>query len=131
MRRLAPAEVHAARAHRQRLAPSQQGRDDEDYLQIVRALGPLRPPSHAYPGTPVLLHDRFNGDVIATAERVRREGWVFKGRFNSGLVAYVATDEVGLYRAAFARPLRAGEDTERIIGVLGSEGPLHRSTAAT
>ncbi len=125
-------QIHALRAQRQYLAPSVRGSSDTDYLTILRALGPLRPPAHAFPGTPALLAERHRSPhegPLVVAERVRRQGRVVKGRFQHGHVAYVALEDVPLYWAAFCLPLEPHvlSAEGRVLETLEREGPLHKT----
>ncbi|HWG83872.1 MAG TPA: crosslink repair DNA glycosylase YcaQ family protein [Deinococcales bacterium] len=130
--RLDREELRAARAHAQYLTAARRGVNDADYLEVLRALGPMRPPAHAFPGTPVLLHDRHEGDPVGTAERVRRERRVLKGRFQHGHVAYVAAEDLALYAAAFARPIPGdlAGPAAAVVETLEREGPMHRADLA-
>ncbi|HEX7005002.1 MAG TPA: crosslink repair DNA glycosylase YcaQ family protein [Trueperaceae bacterium] len=129
-----PEQILAARAVRHHLTPSSRGSSDSDYLEIVGQLGPLRPPSFEFPGTPVVLFDRHEDAAGSSAqevgERIRRQRLVFKGRFQGGKVAYVRTSDVPIYLAAFRRerPLTGPERV--VLEVLESEGPLHKSDLA-
>ena len=131
---LKPAQIHAARAARQHLTASTRGSSDTDYLEILRRLAPMRPPSYEYPGTPVCLFDRHepsDGSSEKTVgERVRREGLVIKGRFQHGHIAYVPSDEMPLFIGAFrkAKSLRwdGAWDQETVLETLQREGPLQK-----
>jgi hypothetical protein len=124
------ARIQAVRAARQHLAPSTRGRTEADYLRFVRELGPVRPPAYEFPGTPAVLFDRFDEDMRALAERVRRKGKVFKGRFQHGNIAYVALADLNLYWSAFRKEAGHGADERRILETLERSGPLHRSDLA-
>jgi hypothetical protein len=127
---LRPAQVHAARAVRQYLAPSTRGSSDADYLEILRNLAPMRPPSYEFPGTPVCLHDRHessDGSSEKTVgERVRREGLVIKGRFQHNHIAYVPSDEMPLFIGTFRKTKLLGWDEETVLETLQREGPLQK-----
>jgi hypothetical protein len=127
---LTSSQIHAARASRQSLTPSTRGSSDADYLEILRRLAPMRPPSYEFPGTPVCLHDRHessDGSSEKTvAERVRREGLAIKGRFQHGHIAYVPSDEMPLFIAAFRKTKSFGWDEETVLETLQREGPLHK-----
>ena len=94
----------------------------------------MRPPSYEFPGTPVVLFDRHTDAAGSTpqevGERVRRQRLVFKGRFQGGRVAYVRTEDVPLYLAAFRRERIQGDAARRVLSVLESEGPLHKTDLA-
>ena len=127
---LTPAQIHAARAAKQFLTPSTRGSSDADYLEILRHLAPMRPPSYEFPGTPVCLHDRHessDGSSEKTVgERVRRDGLVIKGRFQHGHIAYVPSDEMPLFIGAFRKTKGFGWDEQTVLESLQREGPLHK-----
>jgi hypothetical protein len=131
---LKPSQIHAARAVRQFLAPSTQGSSDADYLEILRTLAPMRPPSYEFPGTPVCLFDRHESSDGSSAqtvgERVRREGLVIKGRFQHGHIAYVPSDEMPLFIGAFRKSKNLGWDEETVLETLEREGPLQKKDLA-
>jgi hypothetical protein len=130
MRKLQPAQIHAARAHRQFLTPSTRGSSDGDYLEILRALAPMRPCPYVFPGTPVCLDDRHEASDGSSSqvvgERVRRDGLVLKARFQHGNVGYVPTDEMPLFIAAFRKAKTLGWDDEVVLETLQREGPLQK-----
>ncbi len=130
MKKLTPKQIHAARAARQFLTPSTRGSSDSDYLEIVRALAPMRPPSYEFPGTPVCLHDRHvpsdGGNEKSVAERVRREGLVVKSRFQHGHVGYVPSDEMPLFVGAFKKTRGLSWDDSAVLETLQREGPLQK-----
>jgi hypothetical protein len=130
MKKLTPAQIHATRAARQFLAPSRRGSSDSDYLEILRTLAPMRPPSYEFPGTPVCLHDRHVASDGASektvGERVRREGLVVKGRFQHGNIAYVPADEMRLFIGAFKKSKGLGWDDTAVLETLQREGPLQK-----
>jgi Winged helix DNA-binding domain len=127
---LKPAQIHAARAAKQFLTPSARGSSDTDYLEILRSLAPMRPPSYEFPGTPVCLFDRHESSDGSSeqvvGERVRREGLVIKGRFQHGHIAYVPKDEMPLFIAAFRKTKSLGWDEETVLETLQREGPLQK-----
>ena len=127
---LRPAQIHATRAARQSLTPSTRGSSDADYLEILRRLAPMRPPSYEFPGTPVCLHDRHESSDGASektvGERVRRDGLVIKGRFQHGHIAYVPSDEMPLFIGAFRKTKSHGWDEESVLETLQREGPLQK-----
>jgi Winged helix DNA-binding domain len=131
---LTPAQIHAARAAKQFLAPSTRGSADTDYLEILRRLAPMRPPSYEFPGTPVCLFDRHessNGSSEqVVGERVRREGLVIKGRFQHGHIAYVPSAEMPLFIGAFRKTKSLGWDDETVLETLQREGPLQKKDLA-
>ena len=120
----------AVRQARQFLALSRRGETDGEYLTILAALAPIRPPSFVFPGTPVCLCGRHADPGPATGERVRRAGLVVKARFQHGLVAYVPRKDIGLYAAAYARPFQEDLLGLAVLDVLRAEGPLPRSLIA-
>ena len=130
MKKLTPAQIHATRAARQFLAPSKQGSSDSDYLEILRTLAPMRPPSYEFPGTPVCLYDRHvASDGLSekvVAERVRREGLTVKSRFQHGNVGYVPTDEMPLFIGAFRKSRGLTWDDSAVLESLQREGPLQK-----
>jgi Winged helix DNA-binding domain len=127
---LTPAHIHAARAAKQFLAPSTRGSSDADYLEILRKLAPMRPPSYEFPGTPVCLFDRHEpsdgSSEQVVGERVRRDGLVIKGRFQHGHIAYVPSDEMPLFIGAFRKTKALGWDEETVLETLQREGPLQK-----
>jgi Winged helix DNA-binding domain len=127
---LKPAHIHAARAARQFLTSPTRGSSDADYLEILRSLAPMRPPSYEFPGTPVCLFDRHESSDGASektvGERVRREGLVIKGRFQHGHIAYVPNDEMPLFIGAFRKTKSLGWDEETVLETLQREGPLQK-----
>ena len=127
---LKPTQIHAARAARQFLTPSSRGSSDTDYLEILRKLAPMRPPSYEFPGTPVCLHDRHESSDGSSeqvvGERVRREGLVIKGRFQHGHIAYVPSDEMPLFIGAFRKTKPLGWNEETVLETLQREGPLQK-----
>ena len=127
---LTPAQIHAARAARQFLTLSTRGSSDADYLEILRRLAPMRPPSYEFPGTPVCLFDRHEPSDGASektvGERVRRDGLVIKGRFQHGHIAYVPSDEMPLFIGAFRKGKNLGWDEETVLETLQREGPLQK-----
>jgi Winged helix DNA-binding domain len=127
---LKPAHIHAARAARQFLTPSTRGSSEPDYLEILRKLAPMRPPSYEFPGTPVCLFDRHESSDGSSeqvvGERVRREGLVIKGRFQHGHIAYVPSDEMPLFIGAFRKTKPLGWDEETVLETLQREGPLQK-----
>ena len=127
---LTPAQIHAARAARQFLTPSTRGSSDADYLETLRRLAPMRPPSYEFPGTPVCLFDRHEPSDGASqktvGERVRRDGLVIKGRFQHGHIAYVPSDEMPLFIGAFRKSKNLGWDEETVLETLQREGPLQK-----
>jgi hypothetical protein len=131
---LKPAQIHAARAARQCLTPSTRGSSDTDYLEILRRIAPMRPPSYEFPGTPVCLFDRHepsDGSSEQTVgERVRREGLVIKGRFQHGNIAYVPSDEMPLFIGAFRKNKNLGWDDTVLLETLQREGPLQKKDLA-
>lgn len=131
---ISPGRILAARAARQHLTASARGSSDTDYLRILGELAPMRPPSHEFPGTPVLLFDRHEDAAGATplevGERVRRARRVFKGRFQGGRVAYVPTDDVPLYLAAYRKDRGLSLAAESVLAALEREGPLHKADIA-
>ncbi len=130
MKMLKPQQIHATRAARQFLTPSTRGSSDSDYLEILRALAPMRPPSYEFPGTPVGLYDRHNASDGSSektvGERVRREGLVVKSRFQHGNVAYVPTDEMPLFIGAFKKSKGLSWDDSAVLETLQREGPLQK-----
>ncbi len=134
MKKLVPKQIHAARAARQFLTPSSRGSSDLDYLEILRSLAPMRPPSYEFPGTPVCLHDRHissdGASEKSVAERVRREGLVVKSRFQHGHVGYVPSDEMPLYIGAFKKSKSLSWDDSAVLETLGREGPLQKKDLA-
>jgi Winged helix DNA-binding domain len=130
MKTLNPKQIHAARAARQFLTPSTRGSSDSDYLEIVRALAPMRPPSYEFPGTPVCLHDRHipsdGSSEKIVGERVRREGLVVKSRFQHGNVGYVPSDEMPLFVGAFKKSKGLSWDDSAVLETLQREGPLQK-----
>lgn len=130
MKKLTPQQIHAVRAARQFLTPSTRGSSDSDYLEIVRALAPMRPPSYEFPGTPVCLHDRHvpsDGSSEKTVgERVRREGLVVKSRFQHGNVGYVPSIAMPLFVGAFKKSKALSWDDSAVLETLQREGPLHK-----
>ncbi len=130
MKKLLPSQIHATRAARQFLAPSKQGSSDTDYLEILRALAPMRPPSYEFPGTPVCLHDRHlasdGSSEKIVGERVRREGLVVKGRFQHGNIAYVPAAEMPLFIGAFRKTRALNWDDTAVLETLQREGPLQK-----
>jgi hypothetical protein len=131
---LTPAQIHAARAAKQSLTPSTRGSSDADYLEILRKLAPMRPPSYEFPGTPVCLFDRHEASDGSSeklvGERVRRDGLVIKGRFQHGHIAYVPSDEMPLFIAAFHKSKSLGWDEESVLETLQREGPLQKKDLA-
>ncbi len=132
--KLVPAQIHAARAQRQFLMPNMRGSSDGDYLEILRALGPMRPCPYVFPGTPVCLDDRHEASDGSSSqvvgERVRRAGLVIKARFQHGNVGYVPTDEIGLFIAAFRKFKTLGWDDTAVLETLQREGPLQKKDLA-
>ncbi len=130
MKVLTPKQIHATRAARQFLTPSTRGSSNSDYLEIIRALAPMRPPSYEFPGTPVCLHDRhIPSDGLsekAVGERVRREGLVVKSRFQHGNVGYVPSFEMPLYVGAFKKSKGLSWDDSAVLETLQREGPLQK-----
>jgi Winged helix DNA-binding domain len=130
MKKLILKQIHAARASRQFLTPSTRGSSNSDYLEIVRALAPMRPPSYEFPGTPVCLHDRHvpsdGSNEKTVGERVRREGLVVKSRFQHGNVGYVPTDEMPLFIGAFKKTKGLSWDDSAVLETLQREGPLQK-----
>ncbi|HEX2863336.1 MAG TPA: crosslink repair DNA glycosylase YcaQ family protein [Deinococcales bacterium] len=128
---MAPApNLLAARQRRQFLSPSSRGQTDGDYLRILGALAPVRPPSFSFPGTPVCLAGRHEDPTPRPGESVRREGRVVKARFQHGLVAYVPREDLRLFAAAHARPLLPDRTTDTVLEALRAEGPLPKSLIA-
>jgi hypothetical protein len=127
---LKPAQIHAARAARQCLTPATRGSSDADYLEILRSLAPMRPPSYEFPGTPVCLFDRHEPSDGASektvGERVRREGLMIKGRFQHGHIAYVPSDEMPLFIGAFRKTKALGWNDTAVLETLQREGPLQK-----
>jgi hypothetical protein len=135
MIQLQASQIYATRAHRQSLTDSSRGSSDADYLKILRSLAPMRPCPYAFPGTPVCLDDRHeSGDGASSqvvGERVRRERFVVKARFQHGNVGYVPTDEMPLFAAAFGKTKTLGWEETLVLETLMREGPLQKKDLAT
>jgi hypothetical protein len=118
----------AERARRQRLAPSARVRSQRGLLSLIRALQPVSPRSFTFPGTPPQLAPRVTFDDLPASEDLRRRGAIVKGRFAGGNVAYVVTEDLPLYAAAYRRPAgRLSPEARAVLDLLESEGPTVRS----
>jgi len=75
------------------------------YLELFRRLQPVAPVHFSYPGSPPRLVNRTRLDDAAEANRLRARRSVVKGRFARARIAYVLAEDLGLYAAAFRRPM--------------------------
>jgi len=116
----------ALAAHRlRRQGLSQPAADEAAYLGLVRRLQPVAPIHFSRPGSPPRLVHRAAFDEGALADRWRAGRLLVKGRFWGGNIGYVLAEELGLYGAAFRRPLpRLSALHERILQTFKYEGPL-------
>jgi len=122
-------QLLAFRARRQRLAPDARGRTSEDVLVILTALQPFPPISGTMPGSAPHPRSRVVKYEDQWSQKWRAEGRLVKGRFMNGNVAYVAHVDLGLYAAAFRRPLRdpLPRSAACIRDKLEQYGPLPKS----
>ena len=118
------------RARRQYLAPEARGRTPEDVFAILQALQPFPPIADSMPGSAPHPRSRVLGYEHDWSEGWRAAGRLVKGRFMHGNIAYVVDDDLGLYAAAFRRPLRdpLSQPTHRILELLERFGPMPKST---
>lgn len=117
------ATILAHRLERQALDPPLA--ETSRYQGLVAALQPVSPVFFSRPGSPPRLVHRTTFDEAALADDWRAARLLVKGRFWGGNIGYVLAEELGLYAAAFRRPLpRLLPVHERILQTLKYEGPL-------
>jgi len=129
MRPITRLQLLAFRARRQHLASEARGRTPEDVFAILRALQPFPPIAGSMPGSAPHPRSRVLGYEDDWSERWRAAGRLVKGRFMHGNIAYVVDDDLGLYAAAFRRPLRdpLSQSAHRILELLEQYGPMPKS----
>lgn len=95
------------------------------YEALVARLQPVAPVALTRPGDPPRLVHRTTFDDGPTADRMRADQTLVKGRFAGGTIAYVLAHDLELYANAFSRPLYEPNEAQRIVlDALEKLGPL-------
>lgn len=95
------------------------------YEALVARLQPVAPVAMTRPGDPPRLVHRTTFDDGPTADRMRADQTLVKGRFAGGTIAYVLARDLELYANAFSRPLYEPTEPQRIVlDALEKVGPL-------
>ena len=86
-----------------------------EYREFFRRLQPVAPVHFSYPGSPPRLVHRTRLDDAAEADRLRARRGLVKGRFSGSRIAYVLSEDLELYGAAFRRPAKQLNDIQACV----------------
>lgn len=115
--------VRAWRLLRQGLADP--AASEAAYIDLVRRLQPVAPVHFSMPGLPPRLLYRTLFDDGQVADALRARALLVKGRFWGGNIGYVLAEDLGLYAAAFSKPIvRFTPIQEQLLETLRGTGPL-------
>ncbi len=117
------ATMRAWRLARQGLAG--QAVDETAYGNLLRYMQPVAPVHFSMPGLPPRLLHRTLFDDGEVADALRARAQLVKGRFWGGNIGYVLAEDLGLYAAAFRKPIsRFTPIQEQLLETLRGTGPL-------
>ena len=115
--------IIAERLRRQHLL--ERASTDEEYLELARLMQPIAPPAYSKPGNPPVLEARVCFDDSVLTGKLRRDRRLVKGRFLSGNVGYVFSDQLATYAVAFLRPLAGLNRVQQtVLDVVQRAGPV-------
>jgi len=99
--------------------------DEAAYDQLLRYMQPVAPAHFSMPGSPPRLLHRTVFDDGQAADALRARAKLVKGRFWGGNIGYVLAEDLGLYAAAFRKPIsRFTPIQEHLLDTLRGTGPL-------
>jgi len=99
--------------------------DQAAYDELFHLMSPVMPPYWCRPGSPPSLVFRANFNEYGHVFGMRSRRAIVKGRFQSGSVAYVFSDELPLFASIYSKDkssLTFSETT--ILELLQQEGPM-------
>ncbi len=97
----------------------------EEYENLFRAFSPVHTRFWIRPGFPPAIQHRFTFDTEDYNRALRRDRTIIKGRFQSGRIGYVFSNELPLFIAAYGKPNPVKTLTdEMVLRVLQDEGPM-------
>ena len=95
------------------------------YERLFRKLQPGSPIYFSCPGEPPRLTHRTAFDDASTAEALRSDRSIVKGRFLGGTVGYVWKEDLEIYANAFCKPLAAPTPTQAdVLEAVLTQGPI-------
>jgi len=98
---------------------------ESEYERVFRLFSPVHTRFWIRPGVPPVIQHRFSFDTEDYNRALRRDRTIIKGRFQSGRIGYVITEELPLFVAAYGKPLKEKTFTEELVlRVLQDEGPM-------
>jgi len=115
--------VRSERLRRQGLARPLTRRNG--FEALFRRLQPVSTGPQVRPGSPPRLTHRTRFDSEATADGLRAQRRILKGRFQGGGIGYVHVDDFALYANAFRKPLEKWTPVQReVFDAIQQGGPL-------
>ncbi len=98
---------------------------DDAYEELFRLFSPVHTRFWIRPGFPPAIQHRFAFDTEEYNRALRRDRTLVKGRFQSGRIGYVFSDELPLFIAAYGKPKPVMSfNDELVLRVLQDEGPM-------
>ncbi|MFT7696336.1 MAG: hypothetical protein ACI8P2_004972 [Candidatus Latescibacterota bacterium] len=95
------------------------------YMDLLRYMQPVAPVHFSMPGSPPRLLHRTVFDDGEAADALRARAQLVKGRFWGGNIGYVLAEDLGLYAAAFCKPIsRFTPIQEQLLDILRGTGPI-------
>lgn len=99
--------------------------NEAEYNSLFRLLSPVQTEYWCQPGYPPTISFRSENNDYAYCYRLRANRELIKGRFQSGGIAYIFSDEIELFAAAYKKEKKeVSYAEEEILGLLRSEGPM-------